>query len=181
MRLDKLVTGAGLSRSEAKKAIAAGRVAENGAVVKDPSVNADGRNFTLDGKPLFPEKHITVLLNKPGGIVSATRDGMCADLYRLLPAEVVRRKPGPCGRLDKDVTGVMLLTTDGQLAHRLISPSRGVEKVYEALVKGRIGCESVKRMEEGIAFRDYTSRSARVQVLEEGNGSSLIRVTVTED
>lgn len=180
MRLDKLVSSLGLTRSEAKKAIAAGRVTLNGAIVRDPGADAEKGDYLFDGRPLSQPREMTIMLHKPAGIVSATRDNKYEDLYRLLPEDIVRRRPGPCGRLDVDVTGLILMTTDGQLAHRLISPKKSVRKVYIAVVEGRFDEECAAMLEKGVEFRDYTSLPVKSEILSANDSESTVRLTLTE-
>ena len=122
LRLDKLLGLAGVARSEAKKRIAAGRVTVDGQVQRDPGFKARPEQVALDGAPLQAETEIYLMLNKPAGVVTATEDKRLPTVVSLLPEKYARRKIGPVGRLDRDVTGLVLLTTDGELAHRLTSP-----------------------------------------------------------
>ena len=135
-RLDKLLSENGLSRKQAGQVIRAGRVKVDGEVVRDAAhaLDADTARVTLDGEALSTEKHLHLMLNKPAGCLTATEDGRGATVMDLLPEPLRKRGLGPVGRLDKDVTGLILLTTDGQLAHRLISPRWKMDKKYLAMV-----------------------------------------------
>ena len=135
MRLDKLIAaGAGLSRSAAREIIRQGRVNLNGEVTRSPDARADeGSVITLDGKPLAAVTQRHILLNKPIGVLTAARDPHQKTVMELLPEQLRRLKCMPVGRLDKDTEGLLLFTTDGELAHRLLSPKRGVDKVVYRL------------------------------------------------
>ena len=98
----------------------------------------------------------------------------------LLPRELQARGLGPIGRLDRDVTGLVLLTTDGQLAHRLISPRWKAEKVYRARCEGRLTEDDARRFAEGIALSDFTAMPARLEIIAAGEAESLADVTLTE-
>lgn len=180
MRLDRLLSMAGYSRSEARAMIAAGRVRVNGAVVRDPGAQADaGVALTLDGAPADVERELYIMLHKPAGVVTATEDKKLPTVVDLLPENLRRRRIGPVGRLDRDVTGLVILTTDGQLAHRLISPKYKAEKCYRAVCEGRLGEGDVAAFARGVELSDFTARGAGMAILEAGE-SSVADVTLTE-
>ncbi len=177
MRLDKAVTLAGLTRSEARKAILSGRATVSGAVVRKADTDVDPEDVCLDGEPVGSGGHIHIMLNKPAGVLTATSDSRDRTVIDLLPEKLARKKIGPVGRLDKDVTGLIILTTDGQLAHRLISPARGVKKVYVALVEGSPSENELDVIRRGgIVFSDFTSRPAQAVK----TGENEITLTLTE-
>lgn len=177
MRLDKALTLLGLTRTEAKRAIAAGRVRVCGAAARDPGLHVAPEDVTLDGRELAPAGEVYYMLNKPAGVLTATEDRRgAATALDLLPAAVRRRAPGPVGRLDKDVTGLVLLTTDGQLAHRLISPRWTVEKVYLAEIAGELAAADEARLRAGVALKDFTARPAGVRRV----GPARVELTITE-
>ena len=176
MRLDKLLTAAGLTRAQAKRAVAAGRVTVGGVPARDAGAHVDGASVLLDGRPVSPPGEVYWMLNKPAGVLTAVRDGREATAFALLPEAVRRQTPSPVGRLDKDVTGLLIFTTHGELLHRLISPKYAVEKVYIARVEGTPDEADAQRLTAGVAFAGFTSRPARLEVLGEG----LVRLTVTE-
>lgn len=176
MRLDKLLTTAGLTRAQAKRAVAEGRARVNGEAVRDAGLRVDGKQVLLDGRPVSEPGEVYWMLNKPAGVLTAVRDAREKTAFALLPEEVRRREPSPIGRLDRDVTGLLLFTTHGELLHRLISPRYAVEKVYIARVEGTPDASDAEKLAAGIAFSDFTARPARLEVLEEG----LVRLTVTE-
>lgn len=176
MRLDKALTGFGLTRSQAKRAAQDGRARVRGEVVRDAAADVDLGDVTLDGRAADAKGEIHLMLHKPAGYLTATEDGRERTIMELLPAEFTRAKLGPIGRLDRDVTGLLLLTTDGQLAHRLISPKRNVEKVYEAEVEGTFTEADADWVRAGIAFKDFTAKPAGVEILAPGH----VRLTLTE-
>ncbi len=180
MRLDKAVALAGLTRSEARKAIAAGRVSVDGQSVRDCAMQVDPALVRVDGAEPAPTGEVYVMLNKPAGVVTATEDRNLPTVLGLLPEALRRRNPGPVGRLDRDVTGLVLLTTDGQLAHRLISPRWKAEKVYRARCEGTLAARDVEAFANGLALSDFTARPARLQILEAGAAQSVAYVTLTE-
>ncbi len=179
-RLDKLISDAGASsRREAKALVRAGRVLVDGR----PAVSAADRfdpeavSVTVDGVPLGVTKHIYLMLNKPAGVLSATEDPRSETVLDLLPEEHRRRKPFPVGRLDKDTTGLLLLTDDGAFAHRVISPRHMVPKLYEAEVDGVPAAEDVRAFEKGLVLSDGTlCLPARLEPM----GGSRVRVEVFE-
>lgn len=181
MRLDKFLSLMGYSRSEAKKLAAKGRVRVNDSIIRDASVHvAEQDAIFLDGMPLVAQTHQHLMVHKPAGVLTATEDARSQTVLDLIP-EVRRRKElGPVGRLDKDVQGLVLLTTDGQLAHRLISPRWTVEKRYLARVEGRLTEKHIKSMAEGIVLKDFTARPAKLSILTSGDEFSLAELIVTE-
>ncbi len=158
MRINKFVAGAsGISRRSADTAIQEGRVMVNGSIpVLGQAVN-DGDIVLLDGKQLTkPEELQTIMLNKPVGYV-ASRDGQGSKtVYDLLPAELHALKP--VGRLDKDSSGLLLLTNDGAMANRLTHPSFGKQKTYLATLDKPLIDDHREQIERGVRVEDYTSR-----------------------
>ena len=155
MRLDKLLGNTGyLSRKEATDAIRAGRVTVGGLVVKraDTQVREGTDEITLDGAPVLYAKYDYVWLNKPAGYVSATEDSTLPCVTELLPPPYDKRALFPCGRLDRDTVGWMLLTNDGQTAHRLLSPKRHVEKIYRFQCDAPLPREAEERFATGMAI-----------------------------
>ena len=178
MRLDKALTLTGITRSQARKAISQGRAMVNGVVTRNISTDVEIENVLFDGKPITAEAgEITLMLNKPAGVLTATEDRRAPTVMDFVPADLKNRGFGPVGRLDKDVTGLVLLTTDGQLAHRLISPRRGVEKVYIAKVEGEMDETALETIRAGgIEFQDFISKPAGAEWL----GDGQVRLTLTE-
>ena len=177
-RLDKILSEAGAaSRRELKEAIRAGRVAVDGAVVKDPAKQFDEveAKISLDGKPVMLCRTVILMLNKPAGYLTATEDATEKTVMELIPEQYRRIGVKPVGRLDKETEGLLLFTNDGDLAHRLISPKNEVWKTYYAEHEGTATMDDVELFREGLTLRDGTvCRSAELTPL--GNDSSQIRV-----
>jgi len=179
-RIDKLLALTGVGRSEAKKMIAAGRIAVNGAVVRDSGFKAAPEQITLDGAPLVVETDVYLMLHKPAGVVTATEDKRLPTVVSLLPEKYQRRKIGPVGRLDRDVTGLVLLTTDGEMAHRLISPKWKAEKTYRAVCEGKLSKLDALAFAAGLELSDFTAKPAKMEILSAGEEESVADVTLTE-
>ena len=179
MRLDKALSLAGHTRSEARRLIAQGRVQVSGAVVRDAGRNVSSGDVMLDGAPIDAQEEIYLMLHKPAGVVTATEDKRLPTVVSLLPEIYQRRKIGPVGRLDRDVTGLVLLTTDGQLAHRLISPRWKAEKQYRARCEGALDAGDVEAFAAGLELSDFTAAPAKLEILEAGE-TSLADVILTE-
>ena len=179
MRLDRALTLAGYTRSEAKAMIARGRVRVGDAVARNAGIDVRPEDVFVDGAPLDAEEEVYLMLHKPAGVVTATEDRKLPTVVSLLPERYQRRKIGPVGRLDRDVTGLVLLTTDGQLAHRLISPRWKAEKCYRAECEGMLTGDDVRAFAGGIELSDFTARPAKLEILEAGE-MSVADVTLTE-
>lgn len=180
MRLDKALGYLGYTRTEARGLVRAGRVAVDGRAVKSPADQVDEKaEFIIDDRVFRIRLHRHLMMNKPVGVLTATRDARAETAYDRIAERDRAKGLGPVGRLDKDVTGLLLFTTDGQLAHRLISPNWTVQKRYRARVEGPLGQEHVVRMAEGMALHDFTARPAILCVLESG-GESVAELTITE-
>ena len=149
LRLDKLVAqAADLPRSQARRAILAGRVMLDGAVCRRPDQKVEQTaRLTLDGDPLCWEEHLYLMVNKPEGVLSASRDPHQQTVVDLVRDRYPRRELFPAGRLDKDSTGFVLLTDDGALAHALLSPRHHVEKTY----KVTLDLPADEKMQRGFA------------------------------
>jgi 16S rRNA pseudouridine516 synthase len=179
-RIDKLLGLTGIGRSEAKKLIAAGRVAVSGVIVRDSGFKALPTDLTVDGSPILVETDVYLMIHKPAGVVTATEDKRLPTVVSLLPEKYRRRKIGPVGRLDRDVTGLVLLTTDGEMAHRLISPKWKAEKTYRARCEGRLTESDVAAFASGLELSDFTAKPAKLDILSASDDESLADVTLTE-
>ena len=133
-RLDKFISSqlVSASRKDAREMIKRGEVSVNGAVERsaERKIDAERDSVTLRGEPVGFKKHLYIMLNKPAGVVCATRDGLSETVLELLPPELRRTGLFPAGRLDKDTVGFVLITDDGALAHRILSPKSHVDKEY---------------------------------------------------
>ena len=178
MRLDKLLSRLGeASRSGCRELLKAGRVQVNGETVASGAFSVpEGALVTLDGRALDCRMDRYLMMNKPAGVLTAREDPRQRTVMDLLPPVYASLGCMPVGRLDKDTTGLLLLTTDGELAHRLIAPARHVDKVYEALVEGKLEQKDAEAFAAGIALGDFTSLPAKLEILAPGRG----RVTVQE-
>ena len=180
MRLDKALSLTGVSRSEAKQMIARCRVRVRGEIARDSGMNVEIADVALDDAPLCADTEIYIMIHKPAGVITATEDPRLPTVVSLLPENLQKRKIGPVGRLDRDVTGLVILTTDGQLAHRLISPKWKAEKTYRAVCEGRLTDADARAFAEGIALSDFTAKPAQLQILSVGDDQSIADVTLTE-
>lgn len=178
LRLDRFVSeAAGLPRSAARKAIAAGRVTVAGAVCRQADAKIDPQTLvTLDGAPLRRQKFVYLMLNKPAGVVSASRDSRQTTVADLTAGAYSRRALFPAGRLDKDSTGLVLLTDDGALAHDLLSPAHHVAKVYEVTLDTPLTAAMQAGFAAGVTLADGT---ALAPAEAEPVGESPYRVRVT--
>lgn len=182
MRLDKYLAQSGeRTRREAGKALRAGKASVNGQTVKDGAYQLKpGDEVRLDGVPVADNPYFYVMLHKPAGLLTAARDSRAATVMTLLPENLIRRKVLPVGRLDKDTTGLLLLTNDGELAHRLLSPKRHVWKQYRATVAGALTAEDQAAFEAGVPLKDFTALPAKLTILAAGEAESTALVTVRE-
>lgn len=179
MRLDKYLAqmGAG-TRSELKKAIRAGRVTVNGVPVKDASAHVrEEDEICLGGQKIAYEQYVYYMMNKPAGVISATDDPRQRTVLDLIEGQQ-RKGLFPVGRLDKDTEGLLLITNDGELAHRLLSPKHHVDKVYFARLDGPVGMAERRLFGEGLKVDEtLTAMPADLQIL---GPQSEVKVTIRE-
>ena len=179
IRLDKLLSDAGLaSRRELKTILKTAAVCVNGRPVTDGAFKVDqaADRVTFRGEPVEGPRRVVLMLHKPAGYVSSTEDPRDRTVMELIPEPLLRQGVVPVGRLDKETEGLLLLTNDGDLAHRLISPRHGVEKRYYARHEGTAGEADVAAFAAGLTLRDGTAcRPALLRPL--GPGESEITVT----
>lgn len=155
MRLDKfLCFTKNLSRKDAKEAVKKKRIQVNGAVVSDPGlVIKEGTDVVAyDGEQLIYEEFVYYMLNKPAGVVSATKDNVSKTVIDLIDTE--RENLFPVGRLDKDTVGFLIITDDGALSHHLTSPRHHIDKTYFVRSKSALSKEDFERIEKGIELED---------------------------
>ena len=156
-RLDKVLSEAGVaSRRELKGIIRAGRVTVNGQAARTPEQKVDAAADTIlvDGQPIAHPGVVVLMLHKPAGYVTSTEDPRDPTVMELLPEPYRSMELSPVGRLDKETEGLLLLTNDGALLHRLISPKHRVPKVYEAEHDGESTAADVEAFQQGIVLRD---------------------------
>ncbi len=180
MRLDKFLVSTGkISRSDAGRAARGGNVTVNGVVEKkaDRHIDPDVDTITLFGETIIYRQYTYIMLNKPAGYVSATEDGREPTVLTLLPEELQRIGLFPCGRLDKYTLGLMLLTNDGDLSHRLLSPRHHVEKRYAYTCRLPLLPEDIEQLEKGVELEDgYFTKPARM-IAEPESTSGIIVLT----
>jgi 23S rRNA pseudouridine2605 synthase len=184
LRLNKILAQAGLtSRRGADQLVLDGRVAVNGIVTREPGTVADPTldRIEVDGRPLpAAEAPHYLMLHKPAGVVSTVRDPQGRPVVTdLLPREI-RARVYPVGRLDADVEGLLLLTNDGALTHRLLHPRYALPRVYEAEVAGRVSGADLPHWERGVTLDDGPARPLAVGLLRSGAAGSVVRLTFTE-
>ena len=180
MRIDKMISEMGIaSRREVDKAARKGSLLVTGVPQKDSSVHIDPTKdeVTFCGERVAYAPFVYLMLNKPEGYVSATDDRDCATVLDLIPDSLRARELFPCGRLDKYTTGLMLLTNDGALAHRLLAPKSHVCKVYEYGCEAPLSQEDAKRLERGVYIEGgYLTKPCLVERTGERSG----RITISE-
>ena len=156
-RLDKILAGTGRwSRREAGELVRAGRVEAAGAVARRPEekYEREGLDLRVDGEQVCGERYVYLMLHKPAGLLSATEDPRQPTVLDLLPEHLRRVGLFPVGRLDKDTEGLLLLTNDGPLGHRLLTPARHVDKVYFVRAAGRLDEEDAAAFRAGMMLGD---------------------------
>ena len=173
MRIDKFLSECKVAtRSETAKAVRRGEVLLDGVPVKraDTPVDPEKSVVTYCGEEVKYHRNTYVLLNKPDGYVSATEDKREKTVLDLLPEEVTKFEVFPCGRLDKNTLGLMLITDNGPLAHTLLSPKRHVEKVYRFECAKKPSEDDLKALESGVDIGGYITKSCNVKMLDDTTG-----------
>ena len=182
IRLDKYLADMGVgTRTEVKRAISKGRVSVDGACVKKPETKIDTEETTVvfDGQTVGYTKKEYYMLHKPAGVISATEDAREKTVIDLIVSRK-RKDLFPVGRLDKDTEGLLLITNDGELAHRLLSPKKHVDKVYYAKIAGKVTEEDKKVFAEGVDIgEDKLTLPAKLHILKSGEESE-ITLTIRE-
>lgn len=183
-RLDKVLSNAGVgSRKEVKVMVKKGLVKVDSLTAKDCGLQIDPEKAVIevDGKIIGYRKYTYLLMNKPAGVVSATFDNYDETVIDLLEDRHKIFEPFPVGRLDKDTVGLLLITNDGDMNHRLISPKWHVDKVYYAEINKPVTEEDVQRFEEGVELDDgYKCMSAKLEILAADENGSQVNVTIQE-
>ena len=183
IRLDKYLADAGAgTRSQVKRLIRSGAVTVDGKQATDPGMKleASAAAVLCGGQPVRRPGPLYIIMNKPKGVISSTEEENDRTVVDLLP-EDLRRGMFPAGRLDRDTEGLLLLTNDGKLAHRLLSPKKHVEKVYLAEVDGPVTDEMPALFASGLDIGDEKpALPAKLEAVENRGDSALARVTLTE-
>lgn len=158
-RLDKILASQNIgSRKEVGKIIKSGRVIINSDVIKlqDYKVDPGVDEIFVDNKKIEFKRYIYIMMNKPKGIISASNDKSQKTVIDLLPDKLKRRGLFPAGRLDKDTTGLLIITDDGDFAHRMLSPKKRIYKIYEAKLSSKIGSREINLFKTGVRLDDET-------------------------
>lgn len=183
-RLDKVLSNLGYgTRKEIKQVVRKGLIEVNGEIVKDNGMQIDPEvdKVLVNGEEIFYRKYIYLMMNKPDGVVSATFDNRDETVIDLLEIEHQVFEPFPVGRLDKDTVGLLLLTNDGELNHRLISPKWKVDKVYYAKIDKKVTEADIKKFKNGITLDDgYICKEAKLEILESSDSGSEVMITIQE-
>ena len=180
MRIDKFLSEMGkATRKESAKLAHAGKITVNGEVIRKPDIhiNPDVDEIKLFGEIVSYKKFTYIMLNKPEGYVSATEDGREKTVLDLLNEEERRKNLFPCGRLDKNTVGLMILTNDGDSAHKLLSPKHHVPKTYAFKAKHPVTAEDADRLEAGVDIGGYVTKPCTVALDSDGMGG---KITITE-
>ncbi len=155
MRLDRFLAEMGVgTRNEVRKEIKSGRVSVDGHTIKDPGCKVQTDSLVeLNGEPILYEEFVYYMLNKPAGIISASDDTFEETVVDLI-AEQKRKDLFPAGRLDRDTEGLMLITNNGELAHRMLSPKHHVDKTYYAVIMGDVTERDIRAFSDGLVLPD---------------------------
>lgn len=183
MRLDKFLAEAGCgTRTEVKKIIKTGAVSVNDTIVKDGAlkVNTDADKIVCQGKVLSYAEYHYIMLSKPAGCVTANRDNLHKTVMDYLPKDL-HKNLAPVGRLDLDTEGLLLITDNGDLAHRLLSPAHHVPKAYYAKITGKVLPEHILQFEQGLDIgEEKLTRPAVLKIINADEKGAEIKVTITE-
>jgi len=177
-RLDKIVSsGKNISRADARKLIRQGKITVGGEVIRDISLRLDAQNSLIEfeGQALNYKEHIYILMNKPKGILSASNDKSRKTVVDLVPDSMKRPGLFPVGRLDKDTTGLLIITDDGDFAHRVISPKKNIAKCYSVILDGTLSAEMSNIFKKGVVLADGTvCKPAQLNIIEENKAEIII-------
>ncbi|MBQ6631429.1 MAG: rRNA pseudouridine synthase [Romboutsia sp.] len=183
MRVDKLLSNVGVaSRAELKKYCKQGLISVNGKVINNPGIQVDSENdeVMFNGEKIVYREFVYIMLNKPDGYISATFDKYDPIVLDLIDQSYLVFEPFPVGRLDKDTEGLLVLTNDGQLAHRVLSPKKHVPKTYYAKIEGKVTQEDILAFEKGVVLDDgYETMPSQLKILK-SDDMSEIELTIHE-
>lgn len=183
-RLDKIISNLGYgSRKDVKSFVKKGLIEVDGVVVKDNGISVDPEKsiIKVNGEEVLYRKFIYLIMNKPDGVISATHDSKDETVIDLLELDHQVFEPFPIGRLDKDTVGLLLLTNDGELNHRLISPKWHVDKVYYAKIDKKVDEKDIVSFKNGITLDDgYKCMEAKLEILNSSDEGSEIKLTIQE-
>ncbi len=183
-RLDKVISNLGYgSRKDVKSFVKKGLIEVDGVVVKDNGMLVDPESsiIKVNGEEILYRKYIYLMMNKPDGVISATHDNRDETVIDLLELDHQVFDPFPVGRLDKDTVGLLLLTNDGDLNHRLISPKYHVDKVYYAKIDKKVDENDIEAFKKGITLDDgYKCLEAKLEIISATEEGSEVRITIQE-
>ena len=183
MRVDKLLSNVGVaSRAELKKYCKQVLISVNGKVINNPGVQVDSESddIRFNGEKIVYREFVYIMLNKPDGYISATFDKYDPIVLDLIDQSYLVFEPFPVGRLDKDTEGLLVLTNDGQLAHRVLSPKKHVPKTYYAKIQGKVTEEDILAFEKGVILDDgYETMPSQLKILK-SDDMSEIELTIHE-
>ena len=183
MRVDKLLSNVGVaSRAELKKYCKQGLISVNGKVINNPGVQVDSESddIRFNGEKIVYREFVYIMLNKPDGYISATFDKYDPIVLDLIDQSYLVFEPFTVGRLDKDTEGLLVITNDGQLAHRVLSPKKHVPKTYYAKIQGKVTEEDIFAFEKGVILDDgYETMPSQLKILK-SDDMSEIELTIHE-
>ncbi len=177
MRLDRLLSNEGLgSRRDVRKLIRAGLVSVDGVVSSDIGQECSGKQVMYQGREILSQETLYLMMNKPAGYITAASDGHAPVVMDLLPLKYIKRRCMPIGRLDKDTTGLLLFTTNGTLAHKLLRPQKQVYKTYQAKLARDVDAKDREMFEKGIDLGDFVTKPATLKSI----GSCMAECAICE-
>ncbi len=174
-RLDKVISNqTGYSRKEVKELLKGNRIKVNNEIIKKPEFKVDENDcIELDGKTLEIKKYIYLVLNKPKGFVSSTED-KDPTVLDLVPEEYLHRNLFPAGRLDKDTTGLMIITDDGEFAHEILSPKKHVKKTYLVEIDIPLTEEMKENFQKGVELIDGVCKTSSLEILDTNHAKVVL-------
>lgn len=182
-RIDKVLANLGYgSRKDIKKMCKNGEVTIDGEIIKDSSFKFDPENsdIKVNGEEVIYREYIYLMMNKPQGVISATYDNLHETVIDIIDDEFKAFDPFPIGRLDRDTEGFLLISNDGKLSHKLLSPKKHIGKTYYAEVEGVVTDDDIERFKEGVYIdENYKTLPAKLNILESG-AKSKIELTIME-
>lgn len=176
-RIDKIISVAsGVSRADARALIKKGLVSVNGAVIKDIGFKADENNDIIcsRGEKLCYSRYVYIMMNKPKGVISASEGGKEKTVVDILPDSMKRKNLFPAGRLDKDTTGFVLITDDGDFAHKILSPKNHIPKTYIAELDKPFDDTVASAFEQGVALKDDLCMPAKISAVDGDYTKALV-------
>lgn len=183
IRLDKYLSSQlNISRSDAKKLLKSGSVALNGTAVRkaDVIIDADSDDVRVQGKKIIYKKFLYIMQYKPQGVVSASASPGDVTVIDILPEELKRNGLFPAGRLDKDTTGFVLITDDGEFAHDILSPAHHVPKTYTVTLARKVEENEFQKFSEGLMIGDELFKPAVLKKSSENIDEHIYTITITE-